>query len=155
MIRIAEEKDIDRILELLIQVNNVHADIRPDLFIHNRTKYTRESLRAILSDEMSPIFVAVDENDSVIGYGFTKVEKHGGEPNIQEYVSLYIDDICVDEKHRGKKVATEIYRFIEGFAAAMGFYNITLNVWEGNEGAKRFYEAMNMKVLKTTMEKVV
>ena len=29
MIRIAEEKDIDRIPELLVRVNNVHADIRP------------------------------------------------------------------------------------------------------------------------------
>ena len=41
VIRRAEDKDIDRILELLLQVCNVHADIRPDLFIHDGTKYSR------------------------------------------------------------------------------------------------------------------
>ena len=33
LIRKAEEKDIDTILDLLKQVCNVHAKIRPDLFI--------------------------------------------------------------------------------------------------------------------------
>ena len=32
-IRKAEEKDIPRILELLGQVLQIHADIRPDIFI--------------------------------------------------------------------------------------------------------------------------
>lgn len=155
MIRKAEEKDIDRILELLIQVNNVHAKIRPDIFIEDKTKYRAEDLKKLLEDENSPIFVATDENDVVTGYGFTRIESHGDEPNIREYTSLYIDDICVDEAFRGKGIATQIFSFIEGFAASMGFHNITLNVWEGNDGAKNFYSSMNMKPLKTTMEKIL
>ena len=39
-IRKAEEKDIPRILELLGQVLQIHADIRPDIFIPGTTKYT-------------------------------------------------------------------------------------------------------------------
>ena len=37
-IRKAEEKDIPRILELLGQVLQIHADIRPDIFIPGTTK---------------------------------------------------------------------------------------------------------------------
>ena len=40
IIRKAEEKDIPRILELLGQVLQIHADIRPDIFIPGTTKYT-------------------------------------------------------------------------------------------------------------------
>ena len=40
MIRDAKEKDIPRILELLKQVLQIHADIRPDIFIPGTTKYT-------------------------------------------------------------------------------------------------------------------
>ena len=40
IIRKAEEKDIPRILELLKQVLQIHADIRPDIFIPGTTKYT-------------------------------------------------------------------------------------------------------------------
>lgn len=38
-IRKAEEEDIPRIIELLGRVQ-IHADIRPDIFIHGTTKYT-------------------------------------------------------------------------------------------------------------------
>ncbi len=155
MIRRAKEKDIDRLLELLIQVNNVHACIRPDIFIKNKTKYTAAELKKILKDEKAPIFVAADGDDMVTGYGFTRIELHGGEPNINEYSSLYIDDICVDEAFRGRGTATEIFEYIESYARSKGFHNITLNVWEGNDGARSFYEKMDMKILKTTMEKLL
>ena len=41
-IRKAEEKDILRIIELLGQVLQIHADIRPDIFIPGTTKYTND-----------------------------------------------------------------------------------------------------------------
>ncbi len=50
-IRKAEEKDILKIMELLGQVLQIHADIRPDVFIPGTTKYSEEELKAILKDE--------------------------------------------------------------------------------------------------------
>ena len=47
-IRRAEEKDIPRILELLGQVLQIHADIRPDIFIPGTTKYTAGELAELL-----------------------------------------------------------------------------------------------------------
>ena len=44
-IRKAEEKDILRIIELLGQVLQIHADIRPDIFIPGTTKYTVANYR--------------------------------------------------------------------------------------------------------------
>ena len=38
-IRKAEEKDIPRLLALLGQVLQIHAEIRPDVFIPGTTKY--------------------------------------------------------------------------------------------------------------------
>ena len=44
IIRKAEEKDIPRIIELLGQVLQIHADIRPDIFIPGTTKiYSRRT----------------------------------------------------------------------------------------------------------------
>ena len=43
-IRKAEEKDIPRLLALLEQVLQIHAKIRPDIFIPGTTKYTVLSL---------------------------------------------------------------------------------------------------------------
>ena len=71
MIRDAKEKDIPRILKLLEQVLQIHADIRPDIFIPGTTKYTIDELREILKNKEKPIFVAVDEADVCVGYAVT------------------------------------------------------------------------------------
>ena len=50
-IRKAEEKGIPRIMELLGQVLEIHADIRPDIFIPGITKYTVTELAELLKKE--------------------------------------------------------------------------------------------------------
>ena len=61
MIRKAEEKDIPRMMELLGQVLQIHADIRPDIFIPGTTKYSTDELRELLKNEKKPVYVAVNE----------------------------------------------------------------------------------------------
>ena len=58
-IRKAEEKDIPIILELLKQVNKIHYEQRPDIFKLG-TKYTEISLKSIIADDNTPVFVSVD-----------------------------------------------------------------------------------------------
>lgn len=50
-IRKAEEKGIPRIMELLGQELEIHADIRPDIFIPGITKYTVTELAELLKQE--------------------------------------------------------------------------------------------------------
>ena len=50
-IRKAEEKGIPRIMELLGQVLEIHADIRPDIFTPGITKYTVTELAELLKQE--------------------------------------------------------------------------------------------------------
>ena len=61
LIRRAEEKDIPKVIELLNQVLELHAVIRPDIFISGTTKYTEAELIAIFKDNAKPVYVAVDE----------------------------------------------------------------------------------------------
>ena len=74
IIRKAEEKDIPRILELLKQVLQIHADIRPDIFVPGTTKYTIDELTELLKNKEKPIYVAVDENDVCRGYAFCQLQ---------------------------------------------------------------------------------
>ena len=69
-IRKAEERDIPRLNDLLYQVHLVHANGRPDIFRKGNKKYTDDELRVILADDETPVFVAVDENDTAMGYVF-------------------------------------------------------------------------------------
>ena len=150
MIRRANKGDIVRIIELLHQVNMVHHVIRPDLFKPNTTKYDEQELEALLGDDSKPVFVYDD--GGVLGHAFCLIKEVRDDKLLQDIKMLYIDDICVDEKARGKHVGKALYEYVRDYAVRIGCYNITLNVWEGNDAALSFYKNMGMKVQKTTME---
>ena len=151
-IRKAEEKDIPRLNDLLYQVHLVHAKGRPDIFRTGNKKYTDEELRAILSDDRTPVFVAVDDADCVTGYAFCVYQEVKGELSLMDRKTLYIDDLCVDEALRGQHVGTLLYRYVLDVAQKSGCHAVTLNVWCLNAGAMKFYEKCGMTPLKVVME---
>lgn len=151
MIRKATRDDIGGLTELLYQVDAVHHGIRPDLFKSNTPKYGAEELESILSNDDSPIFV-YDDGGRVRGHAFCQVRDIRHHRLLQDIKTLYIDDICVDESVRGQHIGKALYDFVVDYARSIGCYNITLNVWEGNDPALHFYRRMGMQVQKTGME---
>lgn len=154
-IRRAREQDMGGINELLNQVLMVHHNGRPDLFRSNTRKYMDEELLAIIEDDSRPIFVGVDEKEQVMGYAFCVFQQHTDDNILTDIKTLYIDDLCVDETLRGRHVGKQLYDYVLRFAKEQGCYNVTLNVWECNPGAKKFYESCGLKPYKTGMEKIL
>lgn len=151
MIRFAVEKDIPKMLDLLSQVCLVHHRGRPDIFKIG-TKYSSQDLKVLLADKERPILVAVDENDSVMGYCFCIFQQHNDNSVLTDIKTLYIDDLCVDENLRGKHIGKQLYQAAVKLAKENGCYNLTLNVWSCNPSAPRFYESMGLKPQKIGME---
>lgn len=155
LVRRAEQKDIKRILELLIQVDLVHHNGRPDLFNGPATKYNAQELSVILQDDTTPVFVCEDEDGTVIGHAFCIHKQVLGDSVLTDIRTLYIDDICVDENARKSGAGKALYAYVKDYARQQGFYNITLNVWSCNPGAVRFYEAMGLRPQKIGMEEIL
>ena len=157
MIRKATHNDIPRILELLSQVNDVHAEGRPDFFIKGKRKYNEEDLLKIINDDTTPVFVYVGtrQASSVHGYAFCVIQDLSQCDNLRPDKSLYIDDICVDENYRRHGVGKKLYEHVVQFAKEEECFNIILNVWAKNPGAQAFYESMGMTVQKVCMEKIL
>ena len=153
--RTAQDKDIPRLLALLTQVDMVHHGGRPDLFRGPATKYTEQELRELLQDGRRPVFVWTDENDTVMGYAFCIFQRHIGDNVLTDILTLYIDDLCVDEKARGSHIGTQLYEHVLAFARENGCYNVTLNVWAFNEDALAFYRKRGLKPQKIGMEKIL
>lgn len=151
MIRLAQVKDIPKIGDLLSQVDMVHHLGRPDIFKIGR-KYSDEELKILLEDGNRPILVAVDEDDTVMGYCFCIFRQHIDDSVLTDIKTLYIDDLCVDENLRGRNIGKELYNAAVEFAKENGCYNLTLNVWSCNESAMKFYESCGLVPQKTSME---
>ena len=154
-IRPAQESDIPRLGDLLLQVCRVHNQGRPDLFRAGGRKYDDEELRRLLKDPDRPILVAEDENGWVSGYAFCVYQYHKGEGSFNDITTLYLDDLCVDETSRGQHVGRALYQAVLDLARRTGCYNVTLNVWSCNESAMRFYENCGLKPQKVGMEVIL
>lgn len=154
-IRRAQEQDMDGINNLLMQVCLVHHKGRPDLFKYGAKKYTDTELKSIIHDDKRPIFVAVDENEKILGYAFCIFQQHINNNILTDIKTLYIDDLCVDENLRGKHIGKKLYDTVLNFAKKNDCYNVTLNVWSLNESAMKFYEACGLIPQKIGMETIL
>ncbi len=154
-VRRAKETDMPQINKLLFQVAEIHHKDRPDLFKGGCKKYTDEELRKIINDDKTPILVYADEDDIVRGYAFCIFERHIDNNIMTDIKTLYIDDLCVDEKYRGHHIGGTLYRAAVKLARENGCYNVTLNVWSQNVSAIEFYKACGLKPQKVGMELIL
>lgn len=154
-IRRALISDMQGINKLLNQVLMVHHNGRPDLFKANVKKYTDEELIEIIEDNNKPIFVAVDDNEEVLGYAFCVFQQYINNNILTDIKTLYIDDLCVDEEKRGMHIGKALYEYVVEYAKSENCYNITLNVWSCNESAMKFYEHCGFVPQKVGMEKIL
>lgn len=154
MIRQAIEKDIPKIIDLLMQVCLVHHNGRSDIFKIG-TKYSKKELKELLKDVNRPILVCVDKNDTVMGYCFCIYQQHVDNAIMTDIKTLYIDDLCVDENLRGRHIGRELYEAAIKLAKDSGCYNLTLNVWACNDSALLFYKDMGLIPQKIGMELIL
>lgn len=154
-IRHAQVKDIPTIMKLLSQVLEIHASIRPDIFKPGTTKYTNDELAKLIKDDQKPIYVAVNDEDEVLGYVFTQLQEQPFSTNMVQFKSIFIDDLCVDSAARSQGIGRALLDFVKEEGKRLGCYEITLNVWAGNDSAIRFYEKNGLKTKETTMEYIL
>ena len=153
-IRKAQVCDIPALQELLQQILLVHHQARPDIFKAKGSKFSNEELEKFLGQKSTPIFVFESESGESLGHLFCSI-KEPVSPVLNPIKTLFIEDLCVDEKARGQNVGEQLYRFAEDYARKIDCYNLTLNVWNDNVGALRFYERLGLQAQETVMEKIL
>ena len=150
-IRRAEAKDLNGIRKLLFQVNQLHADGRPDLFKSGGIKYTDREILEIIADDRRPVYVFAPE-DQVLGYVFCVLEETAETSSLRPMRTLYIDDLCVDETARGQHIGQRLYDRAVQLARDSGCARVTLHAWNFNEKAFGFYEKLGMKKADDVMQ---
>ena len=153
-IRRAQVADIPALEKLLKEILLVHHQARPDLFRASGKKFSRQQLEALVPDDSKPIFVYEDEQGKILGHLFIIIENTEGK-NSQPHKTLFIDDLCVAEDARGQRLGQELFDFARDYAKELGCYNLTLHVWNANEGALRFYKRQGLKEQFTSMEEIL
>lgn len=150
-IRRAKKQDIREIIGLLSEVLEIHASLRPDIFNSGVTKFHEEDLEKMILDDDNPIYVVTIE-DRVVAHAFCKTKYPSLTHLMKPIKTLYVDDFCVKKEFRHKNIGKELFEFIKREAVKANYNEITLNVWEDNIDAYKFYEKMGLTTRSRTME---
>lgn len=153
-IRLAKTSDIPTIERFLEQILAVHHEARPDLFKEKGKKYDAAGLEELMASDHKAIFVYEDEAGQVLGHLFVTLDQ-ADETIFHTHKTLFIDDLCVDEAARGQHIGQQLLDFARQYAKEQGCYNLTLHVWNDNQGALRFYEREGFKPQYTAMEDIL
>lgn len=153
MIRQATETDLSALQGLLGQILQVHHALRPDLFQASGSKFRDDELLELLQDPKRPIFV-YEEEGQVLGHLFLQVHQEDSSV-LTPVKTVFIDDLCVADAARGKGIGRKLYQWAVDWAKKEGAYHLTLHVWNDNQGALRFYEALGMTPQFTSMELIL
>ena len=134
LIREAIDKDIKKINEIFIEMNNYINKIRISNNLESidefKNGYPSNFLEEYLKDKNKKILV-VDFNNTVIGYLSLEIYKD------EDY--CYIDDFCIDEKYRGKGIGSSLIEESIKITKEYKINNIRLHVFSFNTQAIKLY----------------
>jgi diamine N-acetyltransferase len=137
-IRSAALREAELLAEMNRDVQQIHTEIAPDIF----KEYSKDSMKDLfaisLQDDNKKCFIAFEESEPA-GYAlFSKV--HYQETYFKHaYSVIYIEQICVLKKFKGRCLGKELIRQIKAYAENQGITRIELDYWCKNVDAGQFF----------------
>ena len=151
MIRLATKRDLPRINELRMQVNDVHVSGRPDIFKPGFCEALALRAQDFLDSEERAV-VLCEREGCVAGFAMLAYISRPEGPYTLERRYLHVDEIGVDRDFRRCGVGRELMDYIREDARRHGLARIELDVWAFNEGAQAFYEELGFSPYRIYME---
>ena len=94
----------------------------------------------------------IKENNNIVGVVIFKIKIVREHINLIDRKVIWINELVVDEKLRGKGIGTKLFNETKKYAKNNKCDAVELNCWEFNEKALRFYERCGMNTQRRIMD---
>jgi ribosomal protein S18 acetylase RimI-like enzyme len=154
VIKISKTKDHKIIAELNEGVQNLHAELHPDMFKPFNQTEMEKALEEFLSDPDCHCYVA-KQNGMAIGYALFMIRE--AKENAFHYTirSLYIDQIAVLPKYQKTGAGKLLMKQAEQLARENNISKIELDHWSANQVAAKFFRNNGYKLYKERLFKMI
>lgn len=150
MIRKMKRADFSKVNEIFSEVQDLHVEGRPDIFI-SKDPCPLDKFNERMHSKKTIKLVSIDDKKEVTGFLFAEVLTIGGDITHKRKI-IAIHEIGVSKINRGTGFGTELFNEIKKIAKEKNCCDITLSVWQFNENAIRFYKKMGMNIQSLRME---
>ena len=140
--RFAQPDDFEPVNALARQAHEVHLAWRPDLF--QPVAYPLEPEAFQHKSEGKRLLLAC-EGDVILAYAAYLIRKTEN-PMLCPRTVLLLDNLCVDEAHRGKGIASALLKRLCALAKEWGCTDLELGCHPENTAGIALYESLGMRV---------
>lgn len=137
---IKETRNCELIAELNHDVQEIHAQIEPQIF----KKYSKENMKMVFQDalknESVKFFVGYSEDEPA---GYIMVSKRDY-PETQfkyAYSVIYIEQICVDSRFLHRGIGKQLIDKVKVISKELGITRIEIDYWNNNSNAGEFFKS--------------
>lgn len=148
MLELARESDWEAVRQFSVQIHDLHAAWRPDLYYHSDEPYPKEKFLEDIHKRM--VYVA-KLGGSPVGYVILSLMDKGG-PGTVAYKAMRLDAICVDETARGQGIGKAMVSDVRALARAFGCREVILGVHPENDTAVGFYQKCGFTIRTINMQ---
>lgn len=142
MLELARASDWEAVRRLSVQIHELHAAWRPDIYFSCEEPYPLKKFLQDISQRM--VYVAKSGSD-IIGYVVLSMIMKDG-PGIVAKNQLRIDSICVDSNFRGQGIGRAMMRDVRALSKAFGCREILLGVHPENDKAIAYYQKCGFNI---------
>lgn len=154
-IRSATSKDFQDISNIKEQVQQLHIEGRPDLYVNTSASLDQNTYETWLNDTTIEVFVVEDNNKEILAYMILDIKEPSNNPILLERKVLFIRNIGVSKICRGAGIGKTLVQKAFEYAKEIQATSVELNVLEFNEKAIQFYEKLGFKTKSWQMECVL
>lgn len=148
MLELARESDWEEVKRLSVQIHDLHAAWRPDIYFHTEEPYPKEKF---LEDIRSRMVYVAKIDGIIAGYVVLAIMKKGG-PGTVERKLMRLESICVEESIRGHGIGKSMVMEVRALARAFGCSQIILGVHPENDIAVGFYQKCGFRIRTINMD---
>ena len=142
IIRQATPQDYEALSILIEQVDVLHRRQLPHIFRKGDDPAKQQDyIMGLLTTENVGVFVA-EQNHSLTGFVVVLVRMTPDIPILVPRCYALIENIGVDKSHQKQGIGKALMARAQQFASAKGASSLELTVYEFNQDARAFYEAL-------------
>lgn len=150
-VRRARIEEYETLCALWAEVDNLHADALPRLFRRiDGPARSRDYVAQLLADEDAAVFVAAIGGE-LVGLLTAEVHTAPAHPMFMPRSWVVIQDITVRSTHRRQGIGQALMDAVYRWARERGIADVELTVWEFNDEARAFYEALGYRTISRCM----
>ena len=154
-VRLATMDDADAIARLTSDVQRLHNQALPEIFVPPSAELFPVTKLAMLL-ESSDCVVAVAESDGkIVGHIYGAAVRRVENEFTRAQAHMYIHQIGIDESEHRQGIGTALVNFVLDRARAMGLEAVQVDHWAFNTRAQAFFEACGFAPMKLVRRRVL